>query len=63
MPMDMTPLGWAIHGSVHGWNCRTGDFVGAVRALLEAGASVPRLPPDYEMSEALREVLSQRGPL
>ncbi|HEV8125062.1 MAG TPA: ankyrin repeat domain-containing protein [Gemmatimonadales bacterium] len=60
---DMTPLGWAIHGSVHGWNCRTGDFAGAVRALLDAGASVPRLPPDYEMSEALREVLSQRGPL
>jgi len=57
---DMSPLGWAVHGSVHGWNCRTGDFGGAAKALLEAGAKPPHLPPDFEMSEALREVLIRR---
>src|SRR6266478_2455674 len=29
-----TPLGWAMHGSEHGWNCNTGDYA----ALLEPGA-------------------------
>jgi hypothetical protein len=36
-----TPLGWAIHGSEHGWYCRTGDYAGTVAALLEAGAKPP----------------------
>lgn len=54
---DMSPLGWTIHGSVHGWTCRTGDFAGVATALLAAGAKRPQLPPDLEMSEAVREVL------
>jgi ankyrin repeat protein len=36
-----TPLGWAIHGSLHGWNCTAGDYVGAVEALIAAGAKLP----------------------
>ena len=31
-----TPLGWATYGSVHGYRCKTGDFAGAVEALLIA---------------------------
>jgi hypothetical protein len=36
-----TPLGWAIHGSEHGWHCRAGDYPTTVRLLLEAGAALP----------------------
>jgi hypothetical protein len=36
-----TPLGWAIHGSEHGWHCKTGDYVGTVEALLKAAAKIP----------------------
>jgi ankyrin repeat protein len=36
-----TPLGWAIHGSQHGWHRTTGDYPMTVRLLLEAGAAVP----------------------
>ncbi len=36
-----TPLGWAIHGSENGWNCRTGDYAATVQLLLSAGAKIP----------------------
>jgi ankyrin repeat protein len=36
-----TPLGWAIHGSEHGWHCRTGDYASTVEVLLRAGAKLP----------------------
>jgi len=36
---NATPLGWARHGSVHGWYSKTGDYDGTIKALLEAGAS------------------------
>jgi hypothetical protein len=50
-----SPLGWAIHGSVHGWYCRTGDYPATVALLLEAGAR----PPDRLTggTEAVRAVL------
>jgi ankyrin repeat protein len=38
---NSTPLGWAIHGSEHGWYCKTGDYSGTVEALLKAGAELP----------------------
>jgi ankyrin repeat protein len=53
-----TPLGWAIHGSEHGWHCRTGDYVGTVEALLRAGASPPDEPAG---SPAVRAIL-RRSP-
>lgn len=37
-----TPLGWAIHGSEHGWYAKTGNYVATVEALLRAGAKPPR---------------------
>jgi len=56
---NATPLGWAIHGSVHGWYCETGDYAGTVEALLNAGAKLP--PKVSGGSEAVREVLRRRG--
>ena len=34
-------MDWAMHGSEHGWYCRTGDFGGVVKLLLGAGAKAP----------------------
>lgn len=52
-----TALSWAIYGSGNGWRCDTGDFVGTVRALLDAGATVPPHAEDWEPSDAVLEVL------
>jgi len=54
---DLSPLGWALHGSVHGWHSDTGDYGGTVQALLEAGAVPPPIRDDLVPSEAAREVL------
>jgi hypothetical protein len=54
-----TPLGWAIHGSEHGWHCRTGDYPGTVEALLEAGAILGQRK--LAGTEAVREVLRRHG--
>lgn len=56
---DGTPLGWAAHGSVHGWNCRTGDFAGVVRALLDAGARISDLPADFDATDAVHEIFKR----
>ena len=34
-----TPLGWALHGMSNGWYRETGDFLGCVRVLVDAGAN------------------------
>jgi ankyrin repeat protein len=52
------PLGWAVHGSEHGWHRRTGDYAAAVKALLEAGA---KPPGKLEGSPPVREVLRLHG--
>jgi hypothetical protein len=54
---DGTPLNWAVYGSVHGWNCKTGDYAGTVEALLAAGARPVPADAATEASEAVREVL------
>lgn len=56
----MTPLGWAFHGSVHGWNCTRGDYGGTVEALLEAGATLPPDSDTREMSQAVRTALDRQ---
>ncbi len=55
-----TPLEWALFGSGNGWNRETGDFVGAVRALVEAGAIVPPHAEALEPSDAVLEFLADR---
>jgi len=54
---DLTPLGWAIYGSEHGWYCRTGDYAATVEVLLKAGANIPE--KEIGGTEAVREVLGR----
>ncbi len=54
---DMTPLGWALHGSEHSWRKDKGDYAATVEALLDAGAAAPELAEDLEASEPVRDVL------
>jgi ankyrin repeat protein len=53
-----TPLGWAIHGSEHGWYCRTGNYAATVEALLKAGAKPPE---KIAGTDAVKEVLRGYG--
>lgn len=50
-------LAWAIFGSGNGWNQETGDYVGTVRALVEAGAALPPHAEELEPSDAVLEML------
>jgi hypothetical protein len=52
-----TALGWAIYGSGNGWHRESGDFVGTVKALREAGAELPEHAEEMEPSEAVRAML------
>jgi ankyrin repeat protein len=52
-----TALGWAIYASGNGWHRDTGDFVGTVQALLDAGSLAPPHAEDLEPSEAVLELL------
>jgi ankyrin repeat protein len=49
-----TPLGWATHGSVHGWYCKSGDYPGVVELLLKKGA---KRPEKLSGTPAVQEVL------
>ncbi len=53
-----TPLGWAVHGSEHGWHAKTGDYPAVVELLLTAGARPPE--NSAKGTEAVRAVL-RRG--
>ena len=52
-----TPLGWAIHGSEHGWYCRTGNYPATVETLLKAGAKLKK----GGGTDAVKEVLRRYG--
>ena len=52
-----TALSWTLYASGNGWHRSTGDFVGTVRALLDAGAALPPDPEALEPSDAVLEVL------
>jgi ankyrin repeat protein len=52
-----TPLGWAVHGSTNGRHCKTGDYGGAVDALLSAGAQRPASTAAMHASEAVKAAL------
>jgi hypothetical protein len=54
---NSTPIGWAIHGSEHGWYARSGDYPQAVELLLQAGA---KRPETIGGNAAVREVLERR---
>ena len=50
-------LAWAVFGSGNGWHRDTGDYVGTVQALLDAGAILPEHALDLEPSDAVLEML------
>ena len=50
-----TPMGWATWGSLHGWYAKTGDYVGTVQALLDAGATAPQ--GEFQASEAVLAIV------
>jgi len=52
-----TALSWALYASGNGWHRDTGDFVGTVRALLDAGAALCTDPEKWEPSDAVLELL------
>ncbi|HEV2711355.1 MAG TPA: ankyrin repeat domain-containing protein [Edaphobacter sp.] len=55
-----TPLGWAIHGSEHGWHRDKGEYGSTVEALLAAGAKAPQLA-GVEASEEVLAVLRRHS--
>jgi ankyrin repeat protein len=58
---DGTPLQWAVHGSVHGWRCKTGDYPGTVDALLSAGAEAPPITDHMQGTRAVIDVLRRHA--
>jgi hypothetical protein len=52
-----TAVSWTIYGSGNGWHSATGDYVGTIRALLEAGATIPANAQELEPSDAVMEML------
>jgi ankyrin repeat protein len=57
-----TALGWGIYGSGGGWHRETGDYVGAIQALLDGGAKAPEHPEVLDPSEAVLELFGKRPP-
>jgi ankyrin repeat protein len=51
-----TPLEWAMHGSEHGWDPQSGDYVGVADTLAKAGAVIPE---KVGGTQALREALGK----
>jgi ankyrin repeat protein len=52
-----TALSWTVYGSGNGWHRATGDYLGTIRALLQAGATMPPNAEELEPSDAVLEVL------
>lgn len=57
-----SPIGWALHGSLHSWQHDKGDYPGVVRALIAAGAEMPRPGRPLEAAEDVLEVIQQHAP-
>lgn len=58
---DMTPLGWAFHGSINSWHKDKGDYPATVELLLNAGAELPTTIAEVRTTEAVLRVLGSRG--
>ena len=52
-----TALSWAVFGSGNGWHRNTGDYVGTIQALLDAGAILPPHAQELEPSDAVMELI------
>ena len=56
-----TPIGWAIHGSVHGWHPDRGDYPATIDALIDAGSTFPSPAGSVDATDAVRAVLQRRA--
>jgi ankyrin repeat protein len=54
---NLTPLGWALHGSENSWRKDTGDYAATVELLLDAGAVAAEVVDGLQASEPVRNVL------
>jgi hypothetical protein len=57
-----SPLAWALHGSLHSWERDKGDYVGLTKALLAAGANIPKPERPLEATEDVLEIIRQHIP-
>lgn len=57
-----SPLGWALHGSLHSWERDRGDYPGVTMALLAAGAHIPKPEHPLEATEEVLEIIQQHAP-
>ena len=58
-----TPLGQCLYGALHGWHCKTGDFVATAQMLIEAGEKVDpsRVPTGLnDLDVVLRQALDRQ---
>jgi ankyrin repeat protein len=55
-----SPLGWALHGSLNSWHRDKGDYPGVTRALLAAGAEVPKSERPLEATEEVLEIIQRQ---
>ena len=52
------PLGWAIHGSEHGWRRKAGNYPATVERLCNAGAELPK---EIGGTSDVRDILRKFG--
>lgn len=57
-----SPLAWALHGSLNSWERDKGDYVAVTKALLAAGAEIPKPERPLEATEDVLEVIRQHAP-
>jgi ankyrin repeat protein len=54
-----SPLGWALHGSLNSWERDKGDYPAVVKALLAAGADIPKPEGPLQATEEVLEIIRQ----
>lgn len=54
-----SPLAWALHGSLNSWEREQGDYPAVTRALLDAGAAIPKPARLLEATEDVLAIIQQ----
>jgi hypothetical protein len=54
-----SPLGWALHGSLHGWHRDSGNFAGSFSRSWTPGRLFPRWKHPLEATEEVLEIIRQ----
>jgi ankyrin repeat protein len=56
-----SPLAWALHGSLHSWQRDKGDYPAVVKALLAAGAVIPKPERPLEAADDVLAIIEQHA--